>query len=267
MKNLMRMEFRRAYKNKWFGISFVIAVLICIWHFVENVVPLREYIYLYRYPLSSFAKWIGGEDASLQPALYYLLVPILIALPYAGTYCDDIQSGYANNIVVRMDSKKYILTKYIVTFSIGAMISVVPLICNFVLTGLVLPSVTPQRGTGLFSITSGMLMADLFYTHPLIYLFLYLFLDAVFFGLLATISLLAVYFTENRYLVILAPFLVYLFVFSLCQILGMQQFCPYGFLRPSQTFITTWYIVFGELALLLAGGGIFVYASTKKEYI
>ena len=68
-----------------------------------------------------------------------------------------------------------------------------------------------------------MLMADLFYTHPYCYLFLYLILDAVFFGLLTTIALLAAHLTENRFLVILMPFLCYLFVFSVSQMTGAVQ--------------------------------------------
>lgn len=142
-----------------------------------------------------------------------------------------------------------------------------PLALDFVLTGMVLPAVIPQSGTGIFGGAPKMLMADLFYTHPYCYLFLYLILDAVFFGLLTTIALLAAHLTENRFLVILMPFLCYLFIFSVSQMTGAVQLSPFGFLRPSQPVFSTWRIVAGELLLLVLGGGIFLYVSTKKEIL
>ena len=267
MGKLMRAEFFRAFHNKIYMASIGVGLLICIWHFWENVYPLKDYVYTAQYPLSSFAKWLGGDNSSLQPVLYYLLVPILCALPYAGSYFSDIKTGYVKQVLIRSKKKDYLRSKYIMTFITGATVSAVPLALDFILTGMVLPAVIPQSGTGIFGGAPKMLMADLFYTHPYCYLFLYLILDAVFFGLLTTIALLAAHLTENRFLVILMPFLCYLFVFSVSQMTGAVQLSPFGFLRPSQPVFSTWHIILGELLLLVLGGGIFLYVSTKKEIL
>lgn len=151
------------------------------------------------------------------------------------------------------------------TFVSGAVTAVLPLLFDFLLTGLVLPAIVPQSGVGIFPVVADMIMAELYYSKPFLYHFLYFLLDAVFFGLLNLISLAAVHFTENRFLVTLMPFLVYLFTFAVCQMLDVSQFCPTGFLRPSQMFISSWSIIAGELLLLLAGGGICLYVDIKKE--
>lgn len=267
MRRVLRMEFFRAFKNLGFLAAIGVGIFICCWHFVENVYPLANYVYEGPYPLSSFGKWIGGENTSLQGMLYYMLVPILCTLPYAESYFFDLKSGYINQLTVRYGKKKYICAKYIVTFVSGAITAILPLLFDFLLTGLVLPAIVPQRGFGVFPIDADMIMAELYYSKPYIYHFIYFLLDAVFFGMLNIISLIAVRFTENRFLVILMPFLVYLFTFSACQMFGVVQFCPAGFLRPSQTFISSWNIVAGELLLLMISGGVFLYVDMRKESI
>lgn len=265
MRDVLKIEFSRAFKSLGFVVAIGVGILICCWHFMENVYPLWNCVYEGPYPLSSFGKWIGGENTSLQGVLYYMLVPILCALPYVESYFFDLKSGYINQLTVRYGKKQYVCAKYIVTFVSGAVTAILPLVFDFLLTGLVLPAIVPQRGFGVFPIDADMIMAELYYSKPYLYHFVYFLLDSVFFGVLNIISLVAVHFTENRFLVTLMPFLVYLFTFSVCQMLGAGQFCPAGFLRPSQTFISSWSIIAGELLLLLIGGGVFLYVDTRKE--
>ncbi|MDE7271947.1 MAG: hypothetical protein K2N95_02635 [Lachnospiraceae bacterium] len=267
MGSLLKVEFSRAFRSLGFAVAIGVGIVICCWHFWENIYPLRNCVYVGPYPLSAFGKWIGGENTSLQGVLYYMMVPILCALPYAESYFFDLKSGYINQITMRCGKKQYVRAKYIVTFVSGAVTAICPLLFDFLLTGMVLPAVVPQRGFGVFPIDADMLMAELYYSKPFIYHLMYFILDAVFLGLLNIIALIAVHFTENRFLVMLMPFLVYLFVFSVCQMLGVGQFCPAGYLRPSQMFISSWYIIAGELLLLLASGGVFLYVDTKKEDI
>jgi hypothetical protein len=263
MGKLLKMEFSRAFRNLCFVVAVGVGILISCWHFVENVYPLSNYVYEGPYPISSFGKWIGGENFSLQGVLYYMLIPIMCAAPYAESYFFDLKSGYANQLTIRFGKKQYVCAKYIVTFVSGAVTAIIPLLFDFLLTGLVLPYVVPQRGFGIFPIDADMVMAELYYSKPFLYHFVYFVLDAVYFGLLNIISLVAVHFTENRFLVTLMPFLVYLYTFSVCQMLGVGQFCPAGFLRPSQALVSSWGIIASELLLLLSVGGAFLYVDTR----
>lgn len=267
MREYLKLEFRRAFCNIYFLVSLMIALGICIWHFVENVWRLRIYVYEGIYPLSVFSKWIGGDNASLQPTLYFLIIPILCAIPYAKSFYFDVKSGFIIQLITRGKKKDYIAAKFIASFVSGAIIAVFPLIVDFIMTNTVLPAVIPQRGTGLFSITEPMIWSDLFYTHPFLYLLLFGIMEAVFFGLFNMTAIWAVGFINNGFWIVLMPFLSYMFIFCMLQFVNMERFAPMFFLRPSQPFQSELFIITLELIILAALNLFFFIWYTKQERI
>lgn len=265
MINEFKMEFYRALKSRGLLLSLFAGLLIAVCHFVFTVVPLKNNIMLSNYPLSIFAKWIGGENSTVFPTLYYFTVPVLASLPFAGSYKEDVSSGYIKNITTRISRKEYLRAKYIVTFLIGGIVSVFPMLVNFILTSMVLPAIHPQSSTGYFPIFSYSMIGDLFYSHPFVYLFIYMIINFVFLGLLSTLALVATYVCDTLFTTILSPFICYLFVYAVTQLTNLQQLCPYGFLRPSQPIITNPYVLLGEIVLMFAMGGIYYYVGKKKD--
>lgn len=267
MKNELRMELYRAVKNRWLIISLCGGIGIALAQFLFSTIPISGYIYEGTYPLSVFAKWIGGENASVFPVLYYFLIPILISIPFAGSFKEDIQSRYIENIVTRVKKEKYYFAKYVAVFLTSGCIAIIPLILNFAVTALVFPVIMPQSNTALFPLFSYSLLGDLFYSHPFVYLAFYLGLNFVFFGLLATIALITSYICDNLFTTMLSPFILYLFVYAVTQITGWIQLCPFGFLRPSQPVAADPVIVLTECVLMLLSGGVYFYVGKKKEIL
>lgn len=265
MKNELKIEFQRACRSTGMKISIFVSFAIAILHFILMVLPLRNYIYSGDYPLSVFGKWMCGEDGSVFPTLYYLIVPILIALPNAGSYKEDIKTGYIKNVITRTYRYKYLGAKYVVTFLIGGTVAVVPMILNFLLTALILPAVMPQASTGYFSIFSNSMLGDMFYAHPYVYLLIYMTINFIFFAALATLSLLAAHICDNLFTTILAPFIIYLLIYAITQLTGLHQLCPFGFLRPSQPIATNIFIVLGEIVAMCIAGGTYYYVGKKAE--
>lgn len=267
MKSFMRIELKRAFQNPSFFIVLSIAMGICVWHFKENVWVWRDYVYSITYPLSTFEKWMGADSASLQPTLYYLIIPIFCAIPYGKTFFFDIKSGYIEQLITRGEKNAYLAAKFIVAFISGAVISVVPLLFDFLLTATTFPTIIPQAGIGTFPLCAADLMAGLFYTHPYLYIILYLLLDAVFFGLINVISIWAVSFVSNGFWIVLMPFLSYIFVFSMLQFVNLGRFAPFLFLRISQPTRSSWSIIFLELFILIIVSVIFFIWYKKRETI
>lgn len=265
MHKYFRNEMHRAFVTWKFPLVLAVAMGICIWHFLENVYPLRNYVYLMSYPLSAFGKWIGGENTSVQPTLYYLLMPILCALPFGRTYDYDLKSGYINQLIIRGEKREYLKAKLLTAFFSGTVISGIPLLFDFLLTGTILPAVVPQSGTGLFPIISESVLSELYYMHPYIYTFIYWILDMVYFGLFNTICLWAVDFVENQFWIMLFPFMVYLFIFCTSQFVGYEIIAPFFFLRPSQPICSKLSIILTEIVLLLVGNMIFYLVHKKRE--
>lgn len=267
MQRYMQMELKRTFCNVKFILAFSIAMAIGIWHFVENVLPLGQYLNSGEYPHSAFGKWMGGDSASLQPMLYYFIVPILCAIPYGKSFYFDAKSGFIVQLITRGEKKAYIAAKFLCSFFSGAVIAVVPLLFNFLLTNTVVPSIMPQTGTGFFPITDDSLMSGLFYTHPFLYLLLYMLMDAAFFGMFNMIALWAVSFVSNGFWIVLMPFLSYTFLFCMMQFIGEVRFAPAFFLRPSQPYRTESWIVLLEFLLLLGLNLFFFIWYQKKERI
>lgn len=265
MKNELKMEFQRSWKSKGFWIAISIGIGIAIMQFVNIVLPLRNHILAGDYPFSAFEKWLCGSDDSVFPALYYFVVPILIALPNAGSCKLDFMTGYVRNVLIRTSRKDYFVAKYIVTFLMGGFIAIFPMVFNFLLTASVLPALLPQASIGYYPIFSYHMLSDVYYTYPYLYLLVYLVINFVFFGFLATLSLLASYICDKLFTTILAPFITYLFVYGVTQLTGLHTLCPFGFLRPSQPVPTSIVVVLAEILCMCAAGGIYYYVSTKKD--
>ena len=139
MNRIFKLEIKRAFRNRLFAATLCVAFAICVWHFMENVWIWRMYIYSDTYPLSAYEKWIGADNASVQPLLLYLIMPALCAIPYGRSFYFDVKSGYAAQIISRGKKSDYIRAKYGAAFVSGALIGMIPLMFDFLLTAMVFP--------------------------------------------------------------------------------------------------------------------------------
>lgn len=241
MKRCLKIEITRAFTGKAFYITLGIGFGIAIWHYFQNVLPCVPYLDEYLsekgfnlYPHSVYNKWIGGEAESFQPFLYFLLLPILSALPFAGSFFSDHQSGFSKAYLIRTKRLNYYFAKAVSVFLSAGVAVVLPLFVNFALTAMTLPALVPQAGAGTFPVFAVNLFAEIYYTKPLLYTAIYFLLIFVFSGLLPSIALTLSFFVENKFIVMLAPFILCLFLHSVCGLFGNSAFDLTVFLNPSQ---------------------------------
>lgn len=263
MRKYFEMEWKRAFYNKWFLIAILISLSISIWHFYEMVWKIKNYIDVGLYPHSVFGKWIGGENYSIQGMLFFIIMPLLCALPYGRTFFDDKKTDYINNIVKKEEMSYYIFAKISVSILCGSLLSGIPLVFDFLLTGSVLPAVSPQSGLGIFSISEGMLFANMFYKNPYTYVVIFILIDVIFYGLINTISLAAADFVEKGIWAVTMPFWVNLFILSVVRLINAEKFAPVIFLRPSQPIYADIKIIIIEFAILCLMNVVFFFKHKK----
>lgn len=212
MKRVLGIEFKRAFINKMFFIGLLVGGTICVVQIFTQVLPMLEYQERLTtsdyHPHSVFSKWIGAAP-SFEPTLYFALLPLLAALPFADSLFSDRHSGYVKNIFSRTNRKKYYAAKFIAVFLSGGCVVVLPLLLNLYLSALILPGVTPDVSMGTYPVFSTAMWSELFYTVPYLYVFIYLALIFVVSGFLATIALSVSFFVKYKYVVLLTPFIVY----------------------------------------------------------
>lgn len=265
MRKILKIEFQRLFKNKTLYLALALNLLIVTMQTVSEVLPyIGDDMVIALYPLTVFEKWIGGERSSVYPMLYFMLAPLVSAIPYGGSLAEDIRSGYIKNICTRISKKDYLKAKYVVTFSTG-LISVVPLVFNFLFTAMLLPALVPQVGTGFYPISETSMLAGLFYTHPFIYVAIWMLIDVLLFGLIATISLVVTLFSEYVYVATLAPFLFCMIMYGIGAASGYEKFVPVLLLHPAQIESVSPVALVIEIILLAVAGGIYYYGRKKEQ--
>lgn len=274
MKSILLIELKRAYKKKTFFLSILLGIVIGIIEFVVEVLPLSarldEYL-SYDKQMNDiswlFSSWLGGHLTSIYSYVFFLLIPIIAILPFAASGFEDVKSGFVQNIVIRVNKKKYYLAKYTAVFLTGGTSVVVPLIFNLALSATVLPSVLPQKNSSTFALYGTHVGTELFFNHPYGYIFVYLLLDFVFAGLIATVSLVMGLIAEHKFEVLFAPFIGYIFVNSVCNLLKISEKSPVLFLRPGYGIIDLRAVIFAGITLFLATFGVYVLRGRKKDAV
>lgn len=273
LRKLLKIELSRAFQSKLFLIAALLGLGLALWHVVGVVLPasaaLSEVVDNHvLYPLSVFNKWMGFESVSLQAELFYTLLPLLAVLPFADSFYADKKSGYLKNLFIRTKKRHYFVAKYCAVFLSGAAALAVPLVASLGLTAAILPSLPPEPATSFFTVNELLLWNDIFVSTPYLYVFLIILLNLLFGGLLAVLAIALSDLIGNRFAILLAPFLLYLFTKYLVIWISAEQTHPYFFLRADQGLINnaSFGVIAAEIAALaLLTIGLFIGKGVRDE--
>lgn len=269
MCSVLKLELKKAFKNKFFWISVVLGCLITLLSF-EHMVNMyyegmsaisgnsTDIIYDPHIGINTvFNSWIGGEPFSLGSSIYFFVFPLLIALPYGWSYSEERKCGYRRMMITKTGKKKYYCAKYVAVFLSGGVAMVLPLIFNFWMTLLVVPAILPDVTMNMFyGVFGGSFLAELYYTVPFLYVAIYLFIDFVYCGFLVCICMAVSGIVRQKWGVVLIPFLLLLFVHVITDYIysdpsvAYKELSPLYFLRG----VEVRYSFSGSIILLFAIG-------------
>lgn len=269
MCSVLKLELKKAFKNKFFWISVVLGCLITLLSF-EHMVNMyyegmsaisgnsTDIIYDAHIGINTvFNCWIGGEPFSLGSSIYFFVFPLLIALPYGWSYSEERKCGYRRMMITKTGKKKYYCAKYVAVFLSGGVAMVLPLIFNFWMTLLVVPAILPDVTMNMFyGVFGGSFLAELYYTVPFLYVAIYLFIDFVYCGFLVCICMAVSGIVRQKWGVVLIPFLLLLFVHVITDYIysdpsvAYKELSPLYFLRG----VEVRYSFSGSIILLFAIG-------------
>lgn len=272
MKNLFKIELKRALKSKSMLFALAIGSFITISYVIQFVIPasmgideVLQYNKSKMYcPPTIFVGWIGNAGYSMHNFLFYMLLPILATIPFADSFFLDRKNGYIKNVLIRAKKRDYYISKYLATFISGGLAIVIPLLISLVITAMFLPSYPPQAREG-YLIGAAQMWGELFFIHPFIYILGYLIIDFIFSGFLATIALSISLVVEYRFMVIIAPFLIYLFLYSLLSSLGLNNYEPLYFLQPGYGTCDYRIILYETLFLGIITSTTFLISGVRED--
>ena len=225
MKSIMKMELKRAILSKFFLLGLALLLIFSVlsgMYMLENRVSYNPDIitsldYYYKDgkfqtnpDLSLFSfynSWVGGEALSLFQSLFFNLLPIGAAIPFAWSYHTERKSGYLKNIASRTDKKKYFIAKTIAVFTSGALVVLIPLIVNIAIVSAFVPSIDPFAGYTFYNYHYvGEMWIEYYFTNPALYVALYVLLDSLYGGIFALLSFATAFYIKNILAVLFLPY-------------------------------------------------------------
>jgi hypothetical protein len=248
-------ELKRAFTTKGMLVALVVGVVLAVhqFYFYQQVgnttanfdlaVSLGKSNMLL--PDYLWGAWLGATPYLFDTYLFFLVLPLLAALPFGASYLQDTRSGFARGILTRTSRKNYYVAKWLATFVSGGCAAAVPLLLNFLLTLTVYPSMGPYPETfhATYAGSDG-LLSSLFYGLPFAYVALCVLLAFAFAGVFATLCFMVAWHTDYAFVVLALPFLVTLLVTMVLDLFGWAFVSPIEFLSPG--------LGAGTLALMLA---------------
>lgn len=215
----LKLEMRRMLKSKGLKIALLIGVAFVVSHakiVMKYAAMNGNEEDLLDIPFSAFMFFMGYDMYGWQGSFFFQMAPLLAAIPFANSYFVDISEGYVKNLVSRGDKRQYLVAKYVAIFASGGMAVALPLVLDILMCTALLPSYLPNISTGLFSIT----YCEFYYTHPWIFIMLFLLVDFLFGGIYAVSALLVTELIENKYLLSIFPYvfmILWSFISTLCE--------------------------------------------------
>lgn len=278
MRKVLKVECKRAFSGKAFYLCLGIGFTLCAWLLCEQIIEVNKFqqwiaeygmdkVGLY-YPRSLYNSFIGLDYAYLPPTILYTIFPLLVTLPHAISYYYDKKSGYLKNVLTRVKKSDYYVAKWISVFLSGFATTLLILLFGLWISALFFPALTPEATTATYCpCDTTAMMAALFYTKPLIYTLIYIFIDAVFYGVIATIALGISCYADNIMLVFSGSMILYLLADYLAELLGKENFSPLKFLKPTQFGCSTKpAVILAELLLIaLTTALLFLWNERKKD--
>lgn len=270
MKEMMKIEFKRAFRSRTFYLSLLIGMVICIAEYIICVIPCTTDMvsgYKRIMPHHVFDSWIGqAVGGTMYTYIYTLLIPILSVLAYAGSYCTDRKTGYIKNLYSRSSKGAYLSAKYLASVAAGGVAVLLPLICNLLATAAVLPSLVPEATAG--NMTPGpMLWSVLLYTKPYVFIVLHLILIFFYQAMYVGIALAVSEFADHIFLIWLFPFLLNYFVNTMLSFIGYpySRYSPMDVLDMRYMGVEIWGTLIQWIVIMALVSFIFLCKGARDE--
>lgn len=275
MKSMLRTELHRAFTGIGFRISMGVGMLISMFHIVHFILPrakgISEMLQYFKsdmqYPVSLYSEWMCGNTYNPEGFLYFLILPVLAVLPHSISFYQDKESGYIRQICTRTKCMSYLMAKSMSVFIVGGVAVTVPLLFNLLICAMFLPALPPQGLAGN-AIYTAVLWYRVFAKYPLVYVGIFLGLDFLFGGFTACLPLYFSFYSEKKYVILLMPFVMQVFIYAVCMMSGGVNAVNYspvylffaGSGCPSAVVLVIYLSVYG-----LIGGALFWRTGSRED--
>lgn len=215
MKKLYRTEIWKALHNPWFYLSLTVGFTLCLLDVRQNWEAINACGSDWETganAFSLFARWIAVNNWTYGCKKFYLIWPILAALPFGWSFCQERRSGLIDQIYIRTGKEQAYFAKYLAAFVSGGLAVALPVLLDLLLNAMVCPYIIPEVIDGIYFVSDGYFLSTLYYTHPWVYGFIWCGMEFLWGGVTAGLCFLVSTRTRLLVTVVLVPFALYFLI-------------------------------------------------------
>jgi ABC-type transport system involved in multi-copper enzyme maturation permease subunit len=250
----IKTELKRAFRS-W---TFVVAAGLCFVVFLSEVWDDLKG--------ASTSNQALMFSMSLVVSGFLLIAPIIAAIPYSFSFCDDYNTGYYRLLAVRQRYSTYLVSKCLGTALAGGLALSLGTALYAVFLYICFPLYIPGISQAASTLGLDLIWEHLGYTQGAWLLIVVQIVLCMLSGMVwATVGLMFSALVPNRYVAIAIPFILYLTCFLVMSRLGLDRLSPATFLVPYQRSDTTLIeVVLYELVFCAIAATIF-YKLAKRR--
>ena len=213
---------------------------------------------------SLYTHWIGGMYENTTSMVFFVYIVFASSLSYAFSYINEHKKGET----LKNTTLSFRLSKYASIFISSGLIAAVPLIINQFVTALFIPARTPDSRYNLYyPVFYGEHFSELFYTHPLVYEFVYILSVFVLCGFLGCFTYYCAVTTNNRILTFIIPilFLIFCDFNKKNYLFGNNDISPISYITASSKLIRNYAAFCVEVIILFLFTFIFTVIRNLRD--
>lgn len=207
MKKEIKVELHKVFYNRMFVVALIIGLVFVGLDWFDHYQFIKTWGE--NGGTSLYTKWIGVNGYTLGCALFFNLMPLLACIPFGSSFFAELENGQANHFLCRTNRARFFKAKFIASFMIGGITIAVPLIISLAAIALICPALVPSVTWFAVTIEHGFFASVLYYTNPLLYIFVAILIDFLWGGVIACFCLATGLFVRKRYVAMALPFGVY----------------------------------------------------------
>lgn len=269
MKKAIKIELWKATHNNMFILALIIGLLLVSGNVFQNYTRINYLLYsqLETFSLSNGTKWcyanfshtsvyynwLGAGALNFSNTMFYLIMPILAAMPCStNTFCEK-KSHYHYQIQVRIKKSHNLWAKYLSGYFIGGICVALPLAVDFLINALLLPATIPlpedMAAGSMFETQFG---SRLFYTHPNLFVLASILLVFFWGGTLCSLAMAAGTILHHKYLILTMPFIICMLfemLYSTNFIKTETEWSPIQLFHMVSIRSTSGWVIIGEIGI------------------
>ncbi|MHC5280780.1 hypothetical protein ACYRFT_10995 [Listeria kieliensis] len=220
---------------------------------------------------SPYTKWMSIDPFNTMSAVFFILLPLIAALPAGILLRKDIDSGFVYQSLIKANIRQVLGSYLSISFGLGFIVILIPLAVNLGLYFLLFPNIIPDNllNSNLLIIHQNTLFVSLYYSHPLLHAILSIMWSAFWGGLFSLFVTASSLWIKNSFIALMSGLILQialLIISSFLPTLEIGSFAPFEFTR--ETALTTniqWLPILVILFVLICYSAYFIFRGVRKR--